>query len=154
MTSILMNVVLQVAVVGAAPQTHQTDYAAAKEKAKPQPVVVLVGAEWCDACMVMKNEVMPAVKKAGALKDVLYFYVDVDNDPKMAKRFLKGNSIPQLVRLEKQEKGWHIDRLTGAHRPEKVVKFVKHIDVHTRTAGKTEIGRALQPTPATVPPQI
>ena len=144
MTSLLMSLVLQTTLVGAMPQPAeatparvlpQTFEAAYKTSVKNRrPLVVLLGADWCPGCVVMKKQVMPKVAKQGALAKVAYAYIDVDEQPKLAGQLLKGKSIPQLVRLEQQKKGWHVDHLIGAHKPKLVSNFVRHIGVHKRPA--------------------
>jgi thioredoxin-like negative regulator of GroEL len=104
----------------------QTDYATALKRstAAGRPLVVLLGADWCPACVQMKGSILPRVAKAGGLKDIEFAYVDLDRDPKLAGRLIQANAIPQLIRFEKTEKGWQRDLLTGARSVKQVSAFI------------------------------
>lgn len=131
MTSLLLATVLQASVLAAEPQNSkqappQGFHEAFKRSAKTgRPLVVLLGAEWCPACHVMKNKTLPEVAKAGKLKDVEFAYVDVDREPKLAGVLARGDSIPQLIRLDKTDKGWKAEILVGAQSAKTVTSFVE-----------------------------
>ena len=80
-----------------------------------QPMVILVGAEWCPGCVVMKKrmkKILPELTREytrdniGNIPNavtskltfpVLYVEVDSDKEPELARKILTGNSIPQLI---------------------------------------------------------
>ena len=80
-----------------------------------QPMIILVGAEWCPGCVVMKKRMkkilteltteytrdnignIPNSVKSKLTFPVLYVEIDSDKDPELARKILTGNSIPQLV---------------------------------------------------------
>jgi hypothetical protein len=73
----------------------------------------------------MKNSTLPEVAKAGGLKNAEYVYVDVDHEPELAGRLIRGNSIPQLHRFQKTKEGWDSRHLVGAQDARKVAGFIE-----------------------------
>lgn len=118
-----MAAFVQVSLLGAGPLTYEQAYKVNEETGKP--LVVLIGAEWCPACKVMKNATMPQVAKDGVLSDVAFTVVDADKDPRVAKEMMNGGSIPQLVMFHKTSDGWKHERLVGAQSPSAVVNFLR-----------------------------
>jgi thiol-disulfide isomerase/thioredoxin len=128
MTTLLMTAMLQLVAVASPANTAvaEADFAKAQTRslAKGRPLVVLVGADWCTACVHMKDTVLPQVARAGGLKQVEFAYVDMDRQPELASRLSQGGPIPQLIRLKKTRDGWQHKRLVGAHSVKTVTYFV------------------------------
>ncbi len=128
MTTLLIAAMLQVSAIAAPADAAvaEADYAIARSRslATGRPLVVLVGAHYCAACVRMKKTILPQVAKAGGLKQVEFAYVDTDRQPELAARLSQGGPIPQLIRLQKSNDGWQRDRLVGAHSVKKVTRFV------------------------------
>ena len=105
----------------------QTDYATALQRsiATGRPLVVLLGADWCPACVQLKRTTLPQVARLGGLSGVEYAYIDVDRDQKLVGQLARANSIPQLIRFEKTKKGWQSDLLLGAQGVKKVESFIR-----------------------------
>ena len=78
----------------------------------------MLGAEWCPACVKLKNSIMPQVAQTGRLTGIELAYVDVDKEPALARQLVKGGSIPQLVRFEKGSNGWESKYMIGAQSPD------------------------------------
>ena len=89
-----------------------------------RPMVILVGAEWCPACKVMKDTVIPAVKKRGVLKRVSFAVVDIDEEQKLGKTLISGGPIPQLLMYRKTRLGWRLRRILGGQSVKSVETFV------------------------------
>lgn len=121
MTGITLAAMLQLSVVSA-DASYAEAHRAMMETGRP--MVILVGAEWCPACRTMKHEVTPEVTRGGGFKDATFAIVDTDEQPELAHKLMKGNSIPQLVVYRKTEKGWRTNRLIGAQSPEAVEQLV------------------------------
>ncbi|MEN6494834.1 MAG: thioredoxin family protein [Thermoguttaceae bacterium] len=123
MASLVLTAALQAALL----VVPETDYSAAYQKSVDtgRPLVVLLGADWCPACMTMKNSVIPAVTQQGGLKEVEFTYVDVDRQSKLANLLSRAQAIPQLIRFERKPTGWVSGMLLGAQTPEQVTSFVK-----------------------------
>jgi thiol-disulfide isomerase/thioredoxin len=122
MTNLALSVVLQASVLAAPGQPY--DQAYQNSVASGRPLVVLLGADWCPACVKMKNSILPEVEKAGGLRCVELTYVDVDRQPRLAQGLSRGASIPQLIRFERKGDQWVSQLLTGAHSTRKVSEFL------------------------------
>ena len=93
---------------------HYAYASAQKECIKTgKPILILVGAEWCPPCQVMKKTIIPEAFKRGLLKNVLFSYVNVDEDKELTKQLIAGASIPQLVFYYKESGQWHRVSLIG-----------------------------------------
>jgi thioredoxin-like negative regulator of GroEL len=121
-TALTLSLLLQISAF----TTDGTHYAKAYETtvSTGQPLVVLVGAEWCPACQQMKNSVIPQVKRQGGLDKVAFAYVNTDADRNLAGKLMQGGSIPQLILYRKTSTGWTRQQLTGAHGAEETKDFI------------------------------
>ena len=126
MTTLVMAVVLQASVTASGEKTYAEAFHQSTKSGRP--LVVMLGADWCPACVKLKNRIMPEVAKQGGLKGVELAYVDVDREPRLAKQLVKGGSIPQLVRFEKGPKGWESKHMIGAQSVGKVTQFVSGVN--------------------------
>jgi thioredoxin-like negative regulator of GroEL len=90
--------------------------AAAKDaEVKQQPLLVLVGANWCPGCQTMKRSVLPELARKGGLGRVSYATIDTDREPEWAARLMRGGAIPQLIIFSRQPDGtWHREQIVGA----------------------------------------
>jgi thioredoxin-like negative regulator of GroEL len=117
MTSLALSIVLQAAVVAATPQAAPAHYARAYHQSVEtgQPLVVLVGADWCPGCQTMKTSVVPQLRRRGALTRVAFAHVNTDRQRTLARQLMSGSSIPQLWMFYRTANGWQRRQLTGAH---------------------------------------
>jgi thiol-disulfide isomerase/thioredoxin len=90
-----------------------------------RPMVVLVGAEWCPACKVMKDTVIPAVKKRGGLNKVSFAVVDIDEEKELGKTLINRGPIPQLLMYRRTPLGWRLRRIVGGQSVKSVETFVE-----------------------------
>lgn len=125
MTTLLMAVVLQAGLAPTGEKTYAEAYHSSTKTGRP--LVVMLGADWCPACVKLKNNIMPQVAQKGGLAGVELAYVDVDKEPALAKQLVKGGSIPQLVRFERGPKGWESKHMIGAQSVTKVTQFVSGV---------------------------
>jgi thioredoxin-like negative regulator of GroEL len=100
--------------------------AAAKEaEAKRQPLLVLVGADWCPGCQTMKRSILPAVARRGGLGKVSYAVIDTDREPQLAGRLMRGTAIPQLIAFTRQANGeWRREQIVGATSEQQVQSLI------------------------------
>jgi thioredoxin-like negative regulator of GroEL len=112
MSGLAMGLVLQAALLTGGADNYEAALKTAQDNG--QPLVVLVGADWCPGCVTMKNSTMPAMARSGALKGVQFVTVNYDQNPNLARQLMRGNAIPQLVVFSKTDKGWHREQITGA----------------------------------------
>jgi thiol:disulfide interchange protein len=102
--------------VAANANDQESSYAQAYHRAQQEnkPLVVLVGADWCPACRVMKSDTIDPMKKDGQLKDVVIAQVDNDADPELAQKLMgTATTLPQLVVYTKDETGWKRTAVSG-----------------------------------------
>ena len=108
------------------PQTF--DEAAKKAEANQRTLVVVVGATWCPACQVLKNQVLPEVARRGGLDNVEYAYVDYDEQTDLARQLMQGSQIPQVIRFSTDGERWTSDRRQGRQSVESLLKFLNGHD--------------------------
>jgi thiol:disulfide interchange protein len=101
------------------------DVAYKQAEANGQPILVLVGADWCPGCRTMKTAVLPRLQQQGKLKGVNFTLVNTDENDALATRLMRGSSIPQLIIFAKTEKGWHREQITGATSEGEVEQLIK-----------------------------
>jgi thiol:disulfide interchange protein len=102
-------------------------YEVARDKAEKEdkPLVVYVGAEWCEPCKKMKREVLQPMLQAGELKDVVFVELDFDKD-EFANQVMVGSAVPQLVAF-KRVKGWRPFPRIGFQSRESVREFTRTV---------------------------
>lgn len=122
MTSVALSVVLQASILAAPGQPYEVAYQ--NSVTTGRPLVVLLGADWCPACVKMKKSVLPEVERSGALDGIEFTYVDVDRRPELSRALSRGSAIPQLIRFQRRGDQWESQLLTGAHSPNKVAQFI------------------------------
>ncbi len=129
MTTLLIAVILQAGVTASGEKTYAEAFQQSTKSGRP--LVVILGADWCPACVKLKNNIMPQVAQQGGLNGVELAYVDVDREPALAKQLVRGSSIPQLLRFEKGPRGWESKHLIGAQSVGKVTQFVSGVKLKT-----------------------
>jgi thioredoxin-like negative regulator of GroEL len=132
MTTFALSVILQASVVATTGQSYSEAFA--RSYYTGQPLIVLLGADWCPGCVKMKEFVLPEVARAGGLRGVSFAYVDIDRQPQLASKLSRGNSIPQLIRFERRGESWESQLLTGAHSAGKVAAFIQGGPDENKTA--------------------
>ena len=130
MINLAMAVMLQAGMVSAEPvalkaETLSYTDAYAQSQAGDKPLVVLVGADWCPACVQMKKSTLPQVAQNGIFKDVAFTVVDTDREGDIARQVMEGGSIPQLIMYHKTSDGWKRERLMGGQSPTAVISFLR-----------------------------
>lgn len=127
MMNLVMAAVLQASLLGADATNVPATYAAAHQRnvETGEPLLVLVGADWCPACRQMKQSVMPAVARAGWLGKVAYAEVNTDREGQLARSLMSGGSIPQLVLYYNTADGWQRERVVGARSPSEIASMIR-----------------------------
>lgn len=125
MTSLTLSVAMQLALLGTTPNDEAT-YAQAHETTTKtgQPMVILVGAKWCPACVQMKNSVVPQLKQRGSFTEVAFAEVDIDRERELGQQLTNGGPIPQLLMYRKTNLGWRLRRIIGGQSVEKADRFI------------------------------
>jgi len=121
--STIFSIVLQASIAATGASTYPTAYQQATETGRP--LVVLVGADWCPACVQMKNNVIPQLEKQGGLEKVNFCCINTDQQNDLAKKLMRGGSIPQLIMFRRTRNGgWLRKQLNGAQSITETQSFV------------------------------
>ena len=94
-------------------------------QADGQPLLVLVGAEWCPGCRTMKHGVLANMHASGQLAGANYAIVDADEQPELSGQLMRGGTIPQLIVFARNTDGrWRREQITGATSPSDVAALI------------------------------
>ena len=147
MISLTFTTVLQASILAATAAAGVSakpvdDYAVARAKTAKtgQPIVILVGAEWCPACVEMKQKVLPEIRKRGILQQVAFANVNLDKQNKLAEQLTGGGPIPQMIMYRKTRRGWLRRALIGGQNCKTVEVFIDSgikLDAATKKAETT-----------------
>lgn len=122
-----------------AQQLHQTLGQAVSEKAMTyseaykkaqagdKPLLVMVTAEWCPPCRVMKANTLPLLLQKKTFKNFHFAMLDYDQESEIANELIGDRGLPQLIMYEKSNGKWlrrYINGKKGIHSVERVEKFV------------------------------
>ena len=127
MVSLFLAVVLAgVTSLDSKDHTYTTAY---KESvAQDKPLMVVVGAEWCQACNVLKDTTIRPMVQTGELDNVSVAVVDRDAEPELAKQLTKGEKmLPQIIVFTKDDSGqWKREKLMGYQPKQPVRRLVQN----------------------------
>jgi thiol:disulfide interchange protein len=112
MAGLTLAMLVQSSLLAAGPDGYAAAYRQAQ--ANDQPLVVLVGADWCPGCRTMKYSVLPRMQETGTLREVNLAVVNVDEEDALASQLMRGGTIPQLIVYNRTASGWHREQITGA----------------------------------------
>jgi thioredoxin-like negative regulator of GroEL len=116
-------IVLSQALLAGEPSAYERAFG--KSQASGQPLLVLVGAQWCPACHQMKHSVLPRMATGGRLTTVSFAAVDSDHEPELAARLMRGPSVPQLIVFSRRPDGrWRREQITGAASEQEVESLI------------------------------
>jgi hypothetical protein len=62
----------------------------------------------------MKHTTIPQAQRQGVLSGVAFAQVNADSEPELARKLMRGGSIPQLIVYHKGANGWQRKELLGA----------------------------------------
>jgi thioredoxin-like negative regulator of GroEL len=105
------------------------DYATAYEKAEKsgKPLMVVISAPWCPACVSLKNTTLREMESGGQLEDVSVVVIDRDRDSALAERLMRGQMIPQVIVFSKRDTGrWQRAQLTGFQTPGTIRQLLRN----------------------------
>ena len=122
MTSLTFAVVLQASVVAAGADSYAEAHRRGVQTGVP--LVVLVGAEWCPACKVLENTVIPQVREHGYLRCVAFAMVDYDREREISQRLVGDGPLPQMLMYRKTAEGWKVRKLVGSQPVHAVEWFI------------------------------
>ena len=122
------------------PVNYKTAYERAQEGDKP--LLVLITAEWCPPCQVMKSTTIPALMQKSAFKEFHYTTVDLDKESKLARQLIGDRGVPQLIMYEKRDGNWVRRYLRGYKTAPVVEAFIAQANnVRTASADLTIVDK-------------
>lgn len=131
MNGLAATVLLHAALMTTGAQPYEEAFKEHEQSGKP--LLVLVGADWCPACVTMKTGTLARMERTGKLKKVAFSVLNTDHDGKIAGRVMRGGTIPQLVMFTRNAEGkWDREQLTGAQSEQAVERMIS--EAVTRTA--------------------
>jgi len=128
--------------LGADGETYADAHRVATQSGKP--MVVMVTADWCPHCQVMKQTVIPQIRRKGLFKRIAFATVDSDREQQLARDLTGGGLIPQLVMYRQTPQGWVRYVLVGGQSVESVENFISQglasdaADAAKKAEAKTE----------------
>lgn len=122
MTNLGLAAALQIALFTSGTENYADAHKAATESGVP--MVVMVTADWCGACVQMKQNVLPQVKQHGLLRKVAFAVVDLDRERELGAQLTHGGPIPQLLLFRKAGDGWRMRKLIGGQDVNAVEGFI------------------------------
>jgi thiol:disulfide interchange protein len=118
------SVVVQIAALTVNAQPY--DQAQKQAGENGQPLLVLVGTDWCPGCRTMKDSVLSRMTSGGKLAKVNYATVDAEEESALASHLMRGNAIPQLIIFSKKPDGeWHREQITGTASEGQVLALIE-----------------------------
>ncbi|HUE69393.1 MAG TPA: thioredoxin family protein [Pirellulaceae bacterium] len=141
MSGLTLTLMLQSTLLAAGPVNYAEAYR--QTQADGQPLLVLVGADWCPGCVTMKRGVLPRLTQAGRLKDANLAVVNLDYESDLAGQLMRGGTIPQLIVFAKTPGGWYREQITGATSDasvEALVSRARQAQATASTAGRSSGG--------------
>lgn len=107
--------------------SYEVAYQQASEENKP--LLVIVGADWCAACKLLKSQTIEPMESNGKLGDVVVTVVDKDAQPELAQQLMQGSALPQLVVFAKADGGWKKFSLQGIQSEGRVKELIERASV-------------------------
>jgi thiol:disulfide interchange protein len=103
--------------------SYEVAYQQASEENKP--LLVIVGADWCAACKLLKSQTIEPMESNGKLEDVVVTVVDKDARPELAQQLMQGSTLPQLVVFAKADSGWKKFSLQGIQSEGRIKELIE-----------------------------
>lgn len=124
LTTLGIAILMQAALIGAENQDMSYGKAHRETTETGRPMVVLVGARWCPACVQMKQSVVPQLQKTDVFRQVSFAEVDIDEERELGRQLTKGGPIPQLLMYRRTPLGWRLWRIIGGQDVHRVERFI------------------------------
>ena len=123
---VLLGFFAALLITATAAAQEPVDYKTAFSKAQKgdKPLLVLVTAEWCPPCQIMKKTTIPKLLQKKAFNGFHFSTVDLDKQEKLARQLIGTRGVPQLIMYEKQDGKWIRRYLRGAQTTQTVEAFV------------------------------
>lgn len=90
-----------------------------------KPMLVVIGADWCPACVDLTNNVIEPLAKSNKLKDINVVYLDFDKNPELCRQMMTGNTIPQTIMYRLKNGKWIKRQVTGRVSGDRILNLLK-----------------------------
>jgi thioredoxin-like negative regulator of GroEL len=124
MTGLMLWIAIMAGATADQPLNYDDAYESATKSKKP--MLILVSADWCPACRVMKQTTLPQLFREGKLVGVCYTIVDIDQMPRLSSQLMRSSTIPQLILWTPVSDGWQRTYLQGGQAPDRIVEMVRN----------------------------
>jgi thiol:disulfide interchange protein len=126
MSSLAATLILHAAFLTSATSNSSLNYKEAYAEAQDskRPLMIVIGADWCQACVELKQSTLPQLQKQGKLDGVVLTYIDYDQETELARQLLGGTSLPQVILFSKSDSGWNRKQLTGRQSADSVTALI------------------------------
>jgi len=121
----IASVLLFAVLASASAERPSYEVAYQQASAENKPLLVIVGADWCAACKLLKSQTIEPMESNGKLEDVVVTVVDKDARPELAQQLMQGTTLPQLVVFAKAESGWKKFSLQGIQSEGRVKELIE-----------------------------
>ena len=120
---------------------QSVDYKTAYQRAVQgdKPLLVLITAEWCPPCQVMKKTTIPELMQKKAFKGFHYATVDLDKEQTLARQLIGNRGVPQIIMYQKHEGKWIRRYLKGIQTTDTVEAFVAQAKTFRTASAKSEV---------------
>ncbi len=141
-----------VAVAAVASAQEPVDYSTAYHRSAEdnRPLLVLVTAEWCPPCQIMKATTLPELEAINAFAGVNLAAVDYDKQPELASQLIGDRGLPQILLFKKVDDRWERRFLTGIQTVASVETFMENAGIVVRVADATAVPAVEQTGEATI----
>jgi thiol-disulfide isomerase/thioredoxin len=112
-----------------------------KAQAGDKPLLVMVTAEWCPPCQVMKSSTLPVLLQKNAFQNFHFAMMDYDAESELADKLIGDRGLPQLIMYEQSNGKWlrrYINGKRGIHSVERVESFVAQAGTFRLASNKEE----------------
>lgn len=127
-------------VTTAASAQEPVDYATAYHRTVEgdKPLLVLVTAQWCPPCQIMKSTTIPELVAHNSFAGVNYAAVDYDAQSELATQLIGDRGLPQMLIFRKVGDQWEKRFLAGIQTVASVEQFMTDAGIVRVAAAKPE----------------
>ena len=132
----------EVQIIESEPKAQTYTEAYKKAQAGDKPLLVMVTADWCPPCRVMKATTLPTLLQKDAFRNFHFAMMDYDKEPELADKLIGDRGLPQMIMYEKSNGKWlrrYINAKNGIPTVQMVESFVAQAGTFRLASHKKEI---------------
>jgi len=120
-TAVGLLTIAQLLLLATGGQHYQQAHDTAVEN--DQPLLVLIGGDWCPGCAVMKKRVLLQLERQK--QTIQFANVDINRQRSLATKIANSTKIPRLVMYRQSVSGWKRWELAGVQSTEALEGFLR-----------------------------